>query len=221
MTDDPLLWTVLRCAAWFVPAAHRAEWLADWHSELWYAVRSRRRGRLETLRFTLGAFNDAIWIWSRSANLSADVWLRSPRSCLTFLVGLAAVCVGLFYSEPFGHPALTALGPSRRVVLWMIVQTFCAFLILPAVTTMNRGRTFQASPSPACRMRARGRVFTSVEIGVGPGDYFLRSARVYTGISPTSRDSGGLRSRFAMGAPRLSDALPRLPAPAVTSPARG
>ena len=42
---------ILRCAAWLVPVAERAEWLAEWQAELWHVwhlYRRRSRGCFRT-----------------------------------------------------------------------------------------------------------------------------------------------------------------------------
>ncbi len=160
MIHSHVLELVLRCASRLVPSARRTEWLAEWESELWHAMRSRPRGRLETLCFTLGAFNDARWVWSQSTNLSPDLWLRSPRACLIFLSTLAALCVVSFIYA--GNPAQAVPGPNQRNGLGIVFQIVCALLILPAVTTVSVGRTFEVSQSPARKARIRRRAFTSV-----------------------------------------------------------
>ena len=40
---------ILRCAAWLVPVAERAEWLAEWQAEVWHVWHLYRRGRTQLI----------------------------------------------------------------------------------------------------------------------------------------------------------------------------
>jgi hypothetical protein len=81
------LWhATLRVASLLAPADQRAEWIQDWHSELWYIP--RRKAAL----FCLGAFRDALWL--RRNNLTrAGNYLESPLCCLALLATLAAAAI--------------------------------------------------------------------------------------------------------------------------------
>lgn len=50
---------ILRVAACIVPEGQRGEWLAEWMTELWYAMQGGNREGLTA--FCLGAFGDALW----------------------------------------------------------------------------------------------------------------------------------------------------------------
>lgn len=105
---------ILRGSAWFVPVAQRAEWLAEWQSELWYAWRElgdERNRRPELTGFCLGACRDALSIrrtaplprtWGSLRIEAAQVFpdlppfgesrlLDSPLRCLVLLAILAAI----------------------------------------------------------------------------------------------------------------------------------
>ncbi len=56
---------ILHASAWLVPARRRPEWLAEWKTELWYAMESDGRN---LTAFCLGAFRDALWL-RRNAEL--------------------------------------------------------------------------------------------------------------------------------------------------------
>ena len=101
---------ILRCAALLVPEQQRAEWLAEWRSELWHLWREPRAQHATAC--CLGAFKDALWLKRygpvpRSYGvLHLDVpapplisaafpehepFLSSPIQCLSFLAILAAL----------------------------------------------------------------------------------------------------------------------------------
>jgi hypothetical protein len=89
MNNAWLQHAILRVAALLAPVDRRAEWLDEWHSELWYID-----PRGATL-FCMGAFPDALWL--RRNNLSrikrTGVRLESPLSCLALLASLATVSI--------------------------------------------------------------------------------------------------------------------------------
>lgn len=88
---------ILRTAALLVPGPYRAEWLAEWRSELWYVRRN-------TMGFCFGAFRDALWVRRNSATQLA--LLASPVHCILFLVALAAVSVFLAFRLPLPRALL-------------------------------------------------------------------------------------------------------------------
>jgi len=120
---------ILATAAWLVPGAKRAEWLAEWRSELWYlhyreAGRSARRrdGGRSTAKFCFGSFRDAWWLRRNQADAArkARPWLQSPGRCIAALMALALVACSVagFVSAlrpadmkgPFLWPQLFVLG---------------------------------------------------------------------------------------------------------------
>jgi hypothetical protein len=92
----------LRVASLLAPGDQRAEWLEEWHSELWYVP-----PRSATW-FCLGAFRDAFWL--RRNNLSPakprQMRLESPLRCLAFLAAVAALSTGIAFLLPL-PPGLT------------------------------------------------------------------------------------------------------------------
>ena len=109
---------MLRGSAWFVPVGQRAEWLAEWQAELWYAWRAlgdEPERRSELTGFCLGACRDALSIrrtaplprtWGSLGIEAAQVFpdlpsfrgkqrlLDSPIRCLVLLAILAAMFRG-------------------------------------------------------------------------------------------------------------------------------
>ncbi len=83
---------ILRIASLMVPAASRADWLAEWSSELWHVRREPHRINVEA--FCLGAFRDAFWLRRNGSGDEPGVAaLSSPLRCLSFLAALGALCV--------------------------------------------------------------------------------------------------------------------------------
>jgi hypothetical protein len=77
---------IIQTAALLVPAAERAEWLAEWRAELWYVNR-------RATAFCLGSISDAFWM-NRNApdpRAARRFALESPVKCVTFLAALTAL----------------------------------------------------------------------------------------------------------------------------------
>lgn len=117
---------ILRIAALLVPYCNRAEWLADWHAELWYVLRVHAPHG--SVRFTLGAFRDALWM--RRNRPHSSVWLASPWSCLVLLgVPAAASVVSLLYWPPRIRAPLGA----------HLLMLFISLAILPSALSLTFG----------------------------------------------------------------------------------
>jgi len=88
---------LLRLASWIVPRDDRADWLAEWRGELRHVADAGVR----PLRFTLGAFPDALWL-RRHDQTPRPPLLASPAHCL---MALAAVAwIGFVLRPPIGPP---------------------------------------------------------------------------------------------------------------------
>jgi hypothetical protein len=123
---------ILRSAALLAPEHQRAEWLAEWRSELWHAGDEPRATHVTA--FCMGAFKDAFWLrrhgtLPRSYGvLHLDVppppvsfekfenfpvagifQLESPVLCLSLLGVLAAIAVSMAFLLPTSRGVL--LGP--------------------------------------------------------------------------------------------------------------
>jgi hypothetical protein len=189
-----ILWT----AALLVPRSCRAEWLAEWRSELWYVLQKCDRAghrswrRIEGLSFCLGAFRDAVWLRRNncSPHLRQHLWLQSPLRCLWFLAGAATVTATLFFRSP-GHFD-TLIRPSqgsRETIFAQFLTIALAVLVLPAVTSLTLGE-YPASPhSPARAMRFRRWLFLASKFGlilpiVFCGTFDLAPIVSATGLQP-------------------------------------
>src|SRR5438477_9145578 len=102
MSIRRLYLAIIRCAALLAPGQQRAEWLAEWRSELWYVSQTGLKAR--TIWFCLGAFPDALWLRRNCASPQARNMFRfkSPLQCGLFLALLAAV--SLFFAFRLSGP---------------------------------------------------------------------------------------------------------------------
>ncbi len=124
---------MLRCAAWLVPGALRADWLAEWSAELWHVRRAQER---RATGFCLGAFRDALWMRRNCPPEARPApWLESPGRCLGLLGLAAAVCAlaSLRYQRP-GMP-LPVRGP-LGAMLYLALMTVP---IVAAITSLRLG----------------------------------------------------------------------------------
>jgi len=133
---------ILRSAAVLVPESQRAEWLAEWRSELWH-VRRDPGGR-NVAAFCLGAFRDAFWLRRNGpdtgSNPGAHDFLRlnvppppagiesfpdagvpalsSPVQCLSWLAALGLLCLAAALLLPGARAVLRcSLYPRNLVML--------------------------------------------------------------------------------------------------------
>ncbi|HEY3456373.1 MAG TPA: hypothetical protein VGK64_17475 [Bryobacteraceae bacterium] len=130
---------ILVTAASLVPGGERAEWLAEWRSELWYlhcreAGRSARRrdGGSSTVKFCFGSFRDAWWLRRNQADAVRKVrpWLQSPGRCIAVLIALALVaCSVAGFVSAFQRPAM------ERPFLWPQLFVLGTALLLLRIGT--------------------------------------------------------------------------------------
>jgi hypothetical protein len=102
---------ILRCAAWLVPVAERAEWLAEWQAELWHVwhtYRRRPRRGHDATDFCLGAFQDAFWLrWNNPQSIPRRILRAGSASRCSFCLAIwagASLCMCLFL--PGAHRAI-------------------------------------------------------------------------------------------------------------------
>jgi hypothetical protein len=139
---------ILRAAGLLVPGKGRAEWLAEWKSELWYASRecSGETGRLLLCQglltaFCFGSFKDALWL-RRNIPRSEEPLkrrLESPVQCLAFLGALAVLsAVIALLLWPGTHDSTSPVDIEGSFVAFKFLLTFgCS--ILPAFTSLSLG----------------------------------------------------------------------------------
>jgi len=106
---------ILRSASWLVPAAQRAEWLAEWSAELCYVTRGGTQ-------FCLGAYRDALWLRrdARAPVARRLYALDSPRLCLLLLATLALGSGLLAFRLPFARSMVLPspyADPARLAIL--------------------------------------------------------------------------------------------------------
>jgi len=116
---------ILRAASLLAPSGHRAAWLKEWRSELWYVPPD------EATRFCLGAFQDAFWLRRNQAGGARRdrSFLESPVRCLALLAAGAALSIFLTFRletklpfpQPHGATVDAFLGPVFMYVLLAVV----------------------------------------------------------------------------------------------------
>jgi hypothetical protein len=131
-----------------VPRWRRAEWLAEWKSELWYILQRcdlmPRRSWLDrdAVLFCLGAFSDAMWMRCdrSSPKFRQHLWPESPLRCLLFLATLTGLAVSYFF-RPFGpiHTMVWTKCPGRGLLIGNLLMIVIAFLVLPVTTSFSLG----------------------------------------------------------------------------------
>jgi hypothetical protein len=133
---------LLRLAALLVREPDRAEWLAEWKSELWYVVHDSNHTHRRALRFCLGAFWDGAWLRTNGADSDARrlPLLQSPLRCLGLLT-LAAGTASFFFLRSPEVVNLFVHNPRDRgdwipvPFLFMAV----ALLVVPTTTSLALG----------------------------------------------------------------------------------
>ena len=108
---------ILRSAAALVPETQRADWLAEWRSELWYMKRDSHGQNVTA--FCMGALRDAYWLWRDDPCPDRHSFLtESPARCLALLAALGTICFGIALVLPAARPVLLgALYPRKLVML--------------------------------------------------------------------------------------------------------
>ncbi len=121
---------ILLVASWLVPRGQRAEWLAEWRSELWH-VASCRRGA--AIWFALGAFRDALWLKRNIPASAAPLAPASPFRCIALLaaIALGAFCASRFVPVPRVPAGLLAISTDGRPAVQPTV-TFTSYQSIAA-----------------------------------------------------------------------------------------
>jgi hypothetical protein len=179
-----LLWA----ASWIVPHDLRRGWHDEWRAELWH-VRQVERGL--ALRFSFGAFRDALWLRRHDPSPRRPL-LASPLHCLVLLAILAGAAFAVHPVERVPqdmvkirpHGALTVTYDQYRAFVEHRPHGFDAvafYRLLPggaAVATPSAGEVLRGSSLPgALRFR------TAEYPGAGPG-YMIARVHVRPGAPP-------------------------------------
>ncbi|HEY4085473.1 MAG TPA: hypothetical protein VGM43_06020 [Bryobacteraceae bacterium] len=140
---------LLRIASLLAPSHHRAEWLEEWTSELWYIPQS------QATAFCLGAFQDALWLRRNRPVFEKrpGIHLDSPLTCLAVLTALAAS--GLFFAFQVISPRLTPSSPLKvpdlvRICLGVQLLS-CVLLSALLCVWMPPARRYRVSLSSTLR----------------------------------------------------------------------
>ena len=167
---------ILRAAALLVPGERRAEWLAEWRSELWYASQKCSRelatllgGRWYITAFCLGSFKDALWLRRNSPQLESreTLHLKSPMQCIAFLGVLAASSTVITFLLWLGNrdSASSADFYYQTHVAFLFVFIFpCC--VLPAITSLSLGDFPARSELRAWKGRLRRGIFLSGKVAL-------------------------------------------------------
>ena len=160
---------ILWAAAFLVPGEGRAEWLAEWRSELWYAankcgfeIAPRLGGRWHITAFCLGSFKDALWL-RRNTSRSEEretLRLKSPMQCAAFLAALAALSAVIAFLLWLGHRDSVASADLYHLPLILI----CPCPVLPAITSLSLGEFPAHSQLGAWKGRLRRGIFLSGKV---------------------------------------------------------
>ena len=167
---------ILSVAALLVPGERRAEWLAEWRSELWYA--SKKCGRELATRlsgpwyitgFCLGSFKDALWL-RRNAPHSEEretLHLESPMQCIAFLAVLAVssmVITFLLWLGNWDSVSSADLYYQTHVAFLFVIIFPCC--VLPAITSLSLGEFPAHSRLRAWKGRLRRWIFLSGKVAL-------------------------------------------------------
>jgi hypothetical protein len=148
---------ILRTASFLTPAAERANWLDEWHSELWYVPRS------DSVRFCLGAYRDAWWL---RRSVPARLPIDSPLACLLTLAILAVLGTVAGLSLPI--PAHLARFWHLRLRDWpacCCISLLYTGVLLP-VTWFILGRATAGFPALPWRSRLRRGAFFAAKVAL-------------------------------------------------------
>lgn len=184
---------ILRCAACVTPKPQRAEWLAEWRSELWHARRKLRHH--EATAFCWGAFRDAFWLRREGFHwtLREAVNLDSPGRCLGLLAALDAISLLVASCIPY-RPSI--LQSASQGLFSVLVVAVCVIL---SSTSLSLGGYRANRRRPSCWTRLRRWVFLAAKIALilpiasAPMRYM-----VYVGATNPGRNAAGLVAQFLL-----------------------
>jgi hypothetical protein len=163
---------ILSTASLLLPRPHRADWLAEWRSELWYVIQSsddpprRRLWDRTALLFCLGSFKDAMWLRRNSNNTNPRKYtqLQSPSHCLFFLMAIAAVGITYFFRSSGHYDMFMRTAQVRVIIFSQLLLIAMASLALPIFTSLALGEYPTTSRSPVRAMRFWRWIFLCMKI---------------------------------------------------------
>lgn len=178
---------VLRSAALFVPDSLRADWLAEWRSELWHVHAAP--GTTRATAFCLGAFPDALWLWRNAPRrgIREIINLNSPTRCLGFLAVLAAVSLLFAYQIPDAPPIPKRT--SDHLFLWLLVLA-CAMLTGPTSLCLADYRANRGVLSRSTRLKRWLFLAAKIVFILLASDDAMRYVAYALNADPRSRSAG-------------------------------
>jgi hypothetical protein len=159
MTLHTLHVAILRNAALFVPAPERAEWFAEWRTELCYVDHG-------TMAFCLGSFRDALWLRRNNPNPRPAFSLESPFRCMLFLVGSAILVLFLALRfRKLWQPSSPGSPPgAEQFVFGLLEMYLLSLLTLLTLNPLGIGECPANQHAPALIIRLRRWMFLALKI---------------------------------------------------------
>jgi hypothetical protein len=156
----------LRIAAMLVPRERRADWFAEWTSELWY-VRRECDGRT-ALWFSLGAFRDALWLRCNRCRRVRGPHnrMQSPLTCLLSLAAMAALAVAFFLRTGGPFDTILRAGRDHPPIFTHLLMVAVAFLVMSPITSLSLGEYPSTRSSPAHARRFHRWTFLGLKFGL-------------------------------------------------------
>jgi hypothetical protein len=163
---------ILSGASLLLPRSQRAEWLAEWKSELWYVLQvsdniPRQNFRDRTaLIFCLGSFKDALWLRRNSFSPTAHQHrlLQTPLKCLFFLAAIAAITISVFFRSD--SLCQTILHNAGTVITSQILLLVLALIGVRATTSFVLCDRYTTPQSPARANRLRRWMFFGIKFAL-------------------------------------------------------
>jgi hypothetical protein len=163
---------ILSSASLLLPHTHRAEWLAEWKSELWYVLQSSDDASRHkfwdrtALLFCLGSFKDAIWLRRYPCNPNAHEHrlVQTPLKSLSSLAAMAAITTCVFFRSSGLHQ--TILRNAGAVVTSQILLVVLALVGARATTSFALGDPHTTPRSPVRANRLRRRLFLGTKFAL-------------------------------------------------------
>lgn len=171
----PVQLATLHAASLLVPGERRGEWLREWKSELWYAVRECNSGsakpaaaRCRLTAFCLGSFKDALWLRRNTPRPEecGTPRMKSPMWCSAFLSVLAVISMFVAFVPLTGsQDSVSLVNIQRSFVDFKFVLVF-ACSILPAITSLSLGELSELNNVLSWKESLRRRAFLSAKVGL-------------------------------------------------------
>jgi hypothetical protein len=163
---------ILRNAALLVPAAERAEWLAEWRAELCYVDH-------DATAFCLGSLRDALWLRRNGPSLDRTLSMDSPLRCVLLLAGVPALALLLAIASGSLSLSSRSLAGTEEFALSLFWMYGLSLLFLLTLNPLTLGRYPTNRYAPSCLVRLRRWLFLFVKIGLlVPTIFFATSVLV-------------------------------------------